>query len=88
VGQEVLVSFEEGDPDRPLAVGAAYNGMNPTPLDLPAEKTKSTLRSRSSPEDAGFGFNELRFEDAAGSEEVYLHAQKNLRIQVLNDKAQ
>jgi type VI secretion system secreted protein VgrG len=88
VGQEVLVSFEEGDPDRPAVMGAAYNGMNPTPLDLPAEKTRSTLKSRSSPEDGGVGFNELRFEDAAGSEEVYLHAQKDLKIDVLNDKAQ
>ncbi len=87
VGQEVLVSFEEGDPDRPLVMGAAYNGMNTTPLDLPAEKTRSTLKSRSSPGD-GYGFNELRFEDAAGTEEVYLHAQKNLQIEVLNDKAQ
>jgi type VI secretion system secreted protein VgrG len=88
VGQEVLVSFEDGDPDRPLILGAAYNGMNTTPLDLPAEKTKSTLKSRSSPGDGGIGFNELRFEDAAGSEEVYLHAQKDLKIEVLNDKGQ
>ncbi len=88
VGQEVAVSFEEGCPDRPLVVGAAYNGENPTPLDLPAEKTKSTLKSRSSPGDGGLGFNELRFEDAAGSEEVFLHAQKDLEIEVLNDKGQ
>src|SRR3990172_6667327 len=88
LGQEVMVSFEDGDPDRPLILGAAYNGMNTTPLDLPAEKTKSTLKSRSSPGDGGIGFNELRFEDAAGSEEVYLHAQRNLQIEVLNDKGQ
>ncbi|RKG79717.1 type VI secretion system Vgr family protein [Corallococcus terminator] len=86
IGQEVVVEFLEGDPDRPIITGSVYNGQNPPPIDLPAEKTKSTLRSSSSP--GGDGFNELRFEDAAGSEEVYFHAQKDLNIVVENDKTQ
>jgi type VI secretion system secreted protein VgrG len=86
IGQEVVVEFLEGDPDRPLITGAVYNGMNPPPVALPGEKTKSTLRSASSP--GGDGFNELRFEDAKGSEEVFLHAQRDLKIVVENDKTQ
>jgi type VI secretion system secreted protein VgrG len=86
VGHEVVVEFEEGDPDRPLVTGSVYNGVNPPPISLPADKTKSTLRSASSP--GGHGSNELRFEDAAGGEEVYLHAQKDLDIVVENDKSQ
>src|ERR671918_1465626 len=86
IGQEVVVEFLEGDPDRPIVTGAVYNGMNPPPLSLPSEKTKSTLRSSSSP--GGAGSNELRFEDAADAEEIYLHAQKDLNIVVENDKTQ
>ncbi|HYH94986.1 type VI secretion system Vgr family protein [Hyalangium sp.] len=86
IGQEVVVEFLEGDPDRPLVTGSVYNGHHPPPLDLPGEKTKSTLRSNSSP--GGGGFNELRFEDAAGEEEVFFHAQKDLNIVVENDKSQ
>ena len=86
IGQEVVVEFLEGDPDRPLVTGAVYNGANPPPYELPAEKTKSTLRSASSP--GSNGSNELRFEDAAGKEEVYLHAQKDLDIAVEHDKTQ
>jgi type VI secretion system secreted protein VgrG len=86
IGQEVVVDFLEGNPDLPVVVGAVYNGMNPPPVALPGEKTKSTLRSASSP--GSEGSNELRFEDAKGSEEVWLHAQKDLTIEVGNDKAQ
>ncbi|WP_342377428.1 type VI secretion system tip protein VgrG [Myxococcus stipitatus] len=86
VGQEVVVRFLEGNPDRPLVVGSVYNGENPTPVPLPGEKTKSTLRSSSSP--GGNGFNELQFEDAAAVERIHLHGQKNWKIEVLNDKAQ
>jgi type VI secretion system secreted protein VgrG len=75
IGQEVIVAFLEGDPDRPLVTGRVYNGENPPPYPLPDEKTKSTIKSDSSP--GGGGFNEIRFEDAAGSEEVYIHAQKD-----------
>jgi len=86
VGHEVVVEFLEGDPDRPLVVGSVYNGENPPPIPLPAEKTRSTLRSASSP--GSDGANELRFEDAKEAEEVYLHAQRNLSIEVENDKTQ
>jgi type VI secretion system secreted protein VgrG len=85
IGQEVVVEFLEGDPDRPLVTGSVYNGANPPPVALPSEKTKSTLKSASSP--GSNGANELRFEDAAGEEEVYLHAQKDLNVVVENDQA-
>lgn len=75
VGQEVIVQFIEGDPDRPMIVGRVYNGDNPAPYSLPDHKTRSTWQSRSSP--GGGGSNELRFEDLTGKEEVYIHAQKD-----------
>jgi len=83
IGMEVLVDFLDGDPDRPMVVGAVYHGTNKPPYPLPGEKTKSTLKSNSSP--GGDGYNELRFEDKKGSEEVYLRAQKDLFVEVLND---
>jgi type VI secretion system secreted protein VgrG len=86
IGMEVVVEFLEGDPDWPLVVGAVYNGMSPPPVSLPGDKTKSTLRSASSL--GSEGNNELRFEDAKGSEEVYLHAQKDLRIRVEHDRSE
>jgi type VI secretion system secreted protein VgrG len=86
VGQEVLVRFLEGNPDRPIVVGAVYNGTHPPPVALPVEKTKSTVRSDSSP--GSGGANELRIEDTAGSEEVFIHAQKDNAIEILNDKSQ
>lgn len=84
IGQEVVVSFLDGDPDRPLVTGVVYNASNPPPYALPAEQTKTTFKSASS-KDAE-GFNELRFEDKAGEEEVYLHAQKDLTLEVGNDE--
>ncbi|MFM7203010.1 MAG: type VI secretion system tip protein TssI/VgrG [Myxococcota bacterium] len=75
VGQEVLVQFLEGDPDRPVLVGRVFNGATPHPYALPSDKTISTLKTRSSP--GGKGFNELRFEDKSGKEEVFLHAQRD-----------
>lgn len=86
IGHEVVVDFLEGDPDRPLIVGRVYHGMNVPPYPLPAEKTKSTLRSSSSP--GGGGNNELRFEDKKGSEEIWLHGQKDWNIRIENDKTQ
>ncbi|WP_224363354.1 type VI secretion system Vgr family protein [Hyalangium versicolor] len=86
IGQEVVVDFLEGDPDRPLITGRVYNGHNPPPADLPAKRTQSTLRSDSSPTNGGF--NELRFEDAAGEEQIFLHGQKDLDIVIENDKGQ
>lgn len=82
IGHEVIVDFIEGDPDRPIITGRVYHGTNKPPYDLPAEKTKSTLKSDSTI--GGGGFNELRFEDKKGSEEVFIHAEKDWNIQVKN----
>ncbi|RKH20661.1 type VI secretion system tip protein VgrG [Corallococcus sp. CA047B] len=86
IGQEVVVRFLEGDPDRPLVAGSVYNGANATPYALPDEKTKSTHKSASSK--GSDGFNELRFEDAKGQEEVFHHAQKDQDLVTENDKDQ
>jgi len=77
VGQEVLVQFLEGDPDRPVIIGRVYNGDNPVPHDLPNHKAVTTLRTASTP--GGQGYNEIRFTDTAGHEELFIHAQKNRR---------
>lgn len=84
VGHEVVVDFIEGDPDRPLITGRVYHGANTPPYALPAEKTKSTIKSNSSP--GGKGFNELRFEDRAGYEEIYIHGQKDWNIVIKHDE--
>lgn len=81
IGQEVLVSFLEGDPDRPYVVGSLYNASQMPPYKLPDEKTKSTLKSATSP-DPSAGFNEIRFEDKAGEEQIFIHAQKNMDLRV------
>jgi len=80
VGMEVVVGFLGGDPDRPIVTGCLYTGTNTPPGTLPDTKTQTVLRTQSSP--GGEGFNELRFEDAAGKEEVYLHAERNQRTVV------
>ena len=84
VGQEVIVEFLEGDPDRPLITGRVYNGQNPPPYSLPADKTKSTIMSQTTP--GGGGSNEIRFEDSAGHEEFFIHAQKDMNEVVKNHK--
>lgn len=86
IGQEVIVDFVEGDPDRPIITGRVYHGTNTPPYGLPGEKTKSTIKSDSTT--GGGGSNELRFEDKKGSEEIYLHGQKNWTIAIENDKNQ
>ena len=83
IGQEVVVSYVDGDPDRPLVTGAVYNGENPTPVTLPAMQTKSTIKSRSSKK--GTAGNEIRFEDKKDSEELYFHAQKDMKVEIEND---
>ena len=80
VGMEVVVDFLEGDPDQPLVTGCVYNGVNMPPYALPANQTRSTIKTLSSK--GGGGFNELRFEDKKGSEEVFLHAEKDLQRRV------
>ncbi len=80
IGMEVVVEFIDGNPDQPLVTRCVHNGDNGPPLELPASKTQSTIRTRSSP--GGDGYNELRFEDAAGNEEVYVHAQRDLREEI------
>lgn len=86
VGQEVVVSFLNGDPDQPLVTGSVYNGEQLVPYKLPTDRTKSTVKSNSSK--GGGGFNEIRFEDKKGSEEIYVHAQKDAKIEVLNDRTE
>jgi type VI secretion system secreted protein VgrG len=83
IGQEVVVTFLEGNPDRPLITGSVYNASQTVPYPLPASQTKSTIKSNSSK--GGNGFNELRFEDKAGSEELFIQAQKDMNVTVLND---
>ena len=85
IGQEVIISFLDGNPDRPIITGSVYNGQQTTPYGLPDEQTKSTIKSNSSK--GGSGFNELRFDDKQGSEEVFFQAQKDMNINVLGDQA-
>ncbi|NHB91021.1 type VI secretion system tip protein VgrG [Photorhabdus cinerea] len=82
IGQEVIVSYLNGDIDRPIVTGCTYNGLNRPPLDLPAEKTRTTFKTRTH---KGKGFNELRFEDAEDQQEIYLHGQKDLTAHIQND---
>ena len=84
IGQEVIVEYLEGDPDRPLITGRVYNGDAMPPYDLPAEKTKSTIKTNSTK--GGNGFNEIRFEDKKGSEQIFFHAEKDQEIKVKNDR--
>ncbi|SMC28479.1 type VI secretion system secreted protein VgrG [Andreprevotia lacus DSM 23236] len=87
IGQEVLVSFIEGDPDRPIITGRVYNEEQPTPFGNASSKTQSGLYSRSSPGGGPDNANILRFEDKKGAEEVWLHAEKDQRIEVENDES-
>ncbi|UYZ83128.1 type VI secretion system tip protein VgrG [Entomomonas sp. E2T0] len=75
VGMEVLVEYEEGDPDFPIVVGALHNGVNKVPYELPAHKTRSVFKTSSS--QGGVGSNEFRIEDKAGEEQIFVQAQKD-----------
>ncbi|WP_049858139.1 type VI secretion system Vgr family protein, partial [Trabulsiella odontotermitis] len=83
VGQEVIVDFLHGDPDQPLITGRTWHDINLPQGSLPETKTQMSIRSKTY---KGSGFNELRFEDATGNEQLYLHAQKNMDTEVLNNR--
>jgi type VI secretion system secreted protein VgrG len=86
IGQEVIVEFLEGDPDRPIITGRVYNNEQMPPYELPANMTQSGIKSRSSKGGDAANFNEIRFEDKKGEEQVFLHAEKNQDIEVENDE--
>ncbi|RYZ11868.1 MAG: type VI secretion system tip protein VgrG, partial [Comamonadaceae bacterium] len=83
IGQEVVVSYVDGDPERPLVTGSVYNAEQTPPVALPGSSTQSTLLSRSSK--TGTAGNELRFEDKKDAEELFMHAQKDMRVSIEND---
>ncbi len=83
VGMEVVVSFLEGDPDKPLITGCVYNGDAMPPYALPAEQTKSTIKTNTSK--GGTGFNEIRFEDKKDAEEIFVQAEKDYNRVVKNN---
>ncbi|RJF88309.1 type VI secretion system tip protein VgrG [Oleomonas cavernae] len=86
IGDEVVVSFIEGNPDRPLITGSVYNAERMPPYSLPDEKTKTGIRTRSSKGGGAADFNELTFDDKKGQEQVYFHAQKDMERKVENDE--
>jgi type VI secretion system secreted protein VgrG len=88
VGDEVLVAFLDGDPDRPIVIGAVYNAEQKPIYALPANKTQSGIRTRSSKGGGRSNFNELRFEDKKGAEEIHVQAEKDLTILVKNDRTE
>ena len=79
----MIISFLEGDPDQPLVTGRTYHAVNTAPYPLPEHKTRTVLRTQSHKAE---GFNELRFEDEANEEQIWLHAQKDLELLTLNDR--
>ena len=80
IGQEVIVTFIDGDPDRPLVTGVVYNSDQMPPYDPKTEPTKSYIKTNSST--GGDGYNELRFEDKKGKEQVFIHSQRNMDVSV------
>ncbi|MBN3856038.1 type VI secretion system tip protein VgrG [Paraburkholderia sp. Ac-20340] len=83
IGQEVLVSYLDGDPDQPIIIGRVYDALNLPPYELPRHKTRMTIKSQTH---KGEGYNELRFEDEAGQEEIFVHAQKDQNLHVNHDE--
>jgi len=86
IGQEVVVDFLEGDPDQPLITGRVYNAEQMPPWDLPANATQSGVLTRSSKGGAYGNANAIRFEDKKGSEQLWIHAEKDMDIEVENDE--
>ncbi|WP_454836513.1 type VI secretion system Vgr family protein [Pseudomonas lini] len=87
IGQEVIVSFLEGDPDRPIITGRVYNAEQTVPYDLPENATQSGMKSRSSKGGSPANFNEIRMEDKKGAEQLYIHAERNQEIVVEVDES-
>lgn len=85
VGQEVLVSFIDGDPDRPIVVGGVYNAEQTAPYKLPDYQTRSTMKSHSTTQGGDDNYNEFRFEDKKGSEQVFIRGEKDADVYVKND---
>ncbi len=85
IGQEVLVEFVNGDPDQPVVTGSFYNSDNMPPYALPANATQSGIKTRSSKGGTSDNYNEIRFEDKKGSEQFFIHAEKNFDREVEND---
>ncbi|MHA2813794.1 type VI secretion system tip protein TssI/VgrG, partial [Vibrio campbellii] len=83
IGHEVIVTFLEGDPDRPLVTGAVYNGLHTPPYPLPENKTRTVFRTQSHKAE---GYNEMYFEDENDQEEVHFRAQKDMKTKVLNNR--
>ncbi len=86
LGQEVIVDFLEGNPDRPIITGRVYNAEQTPPYALPSNQTQSGVKSRSSKGGGADNFNEIRFEDKKGSEELFVHAEKDLVVTAKNDE--
>ncbi|WP_372985963.1 type VI secretion system Vgr family protein, partial [Marinobacter sp.] len=85
IGHEVIVSFLDGDPDQPIITGRTYHAINQPPYELPAHKTRTTLKTKTH---KGEGSNELRFEDEAGEEQVYIHAQQDLDLLIQHNRTE
>ena len=88
IGDEVLVAFVDGDPDRPIIMGSVYNAEQKPIYSLPANKTQSGFKTRSSKGGGASNFNELRFEDKKGSEEINIQAEKDMTLLIKNDRTE
>jgi type VI secretion system secreted protein VgrG len=87
IGHEVIVEFLDGDPDRPIITGRVYNNDNMPPYSLPDNKTQSGIKSRSSKDGSASNFNEIRFEDLKGKEELHIQAEKDMSTLVKNNQS-
>ncbi|KVF18557.1 type VI secretion system tip protein VgrG [Burkholderia cepacia] len=87
IGDEVVVIFLDGNPDRPLIISSVYNSANLPPWGLPANATQSGILTRSTKTGTVNTANAIRFEDKKGSEEVWLHAEKDQRLEVEHDES-
>ena len=85
IGQEVLISYIDADCDQPIITSRTYNAQNPLPYKLPEHKTRMSIKSKTH---KGTGFNELRFEDEAGREEIFVHAQRDMNTKVLHNSTE